>query len=160
MLLFLCHGRIHGGGWRGAHLEREKASRMCLGYDQSQVPNCTSIWEGPSVHSIGTPQWLTPTTGQALSLGALGCSGASGPGCEVMQRWPSVSSSIWGRFPSDTEVTQGALCSAALVRSFLPVPTYEHFTARVSKAREGPGNLVVFVFLGPRWHSALHVVGT
>lgn len=67
----------------------------------------------------------------------------------------SVSSSIQGCFLSDTEVTQGVLCSAALVHSFLPVPTYEHFTARVSKAREGPGNPVVFVFSGPKWHSAL-----
>lgn len=98
-LLFIFYGRIHDPGWRGAHWEREKASRICLGHGQSQVPNCTSMWEGPSVHSTSIPQWLTPTTGQAPSLWHCG---ALEPLVQTV-RWcrddPQVSSSMLGPLP-------------------------------------------------------------
>lgn len=116
-LLFIFHGKIHGRG-RGAHWEREKASGMCLGYGQSQVPNCTSTWEGPSVHSTSIPQRLTPSgTGVLWSLWSRLRGDA-----EMTLKFPPL---CWRRFLSNTEGTQGVLCSAALVRSFLPVSAWE-----------------------------------
>ena len=94
--LFSMEGFMVGGGELTG---RGKTLPGCAWGMASQVPNCTSIWEGPSVHSTGIPQRLTPTMGQAPSLWHWG---ALEPLVQTA-RWcrddPQDSSSILGPLP-------------------------------------------------------------
>lgn len=96
--LFIFHGRIHWLGERGKLFGRgKKASQLCLGYGQSQVPNSTSLWQGPSAHCTSIPEQLTPPLGLIPRLWP-----ALEPLVQIM-RWcrddPWGSSSVLGLLP-------------------------------------------------------------
>lgn len=125
----------------GAHWEREKLPGHAWAWPESGTK--LHVHVGGALCAFHRHSSMVNTHHGAGPIPlALGCSGASvqirGGGRDTFGV-----SSLQRKKPSDTEVTQGVLCSAA---SAVLVSAYErlfaHFYLKSLQAREGPGNPV------------------
>lgn len=130
---FTFYGRIHGPGG-GELTGRGKSFPDMLGaWPESGTK--LHVHVGGALCAFHRHSSMVNTHHEAGPVPlALGCSGASGPDCEVDAEMTSSFLLYAGAASSLTEVTQGVLCSAALVRSFLPVSAYERLPALYCKS--------------------------